>query len=112
MSDLHRDFGKENAYLHFTSVKELRWVIDETASPVTLHTSDDVVRVTLDTLGDDTETVVLHRGAAADTAEQTLLDTLLELDDRDTRRRGSDLDGDLADSQPGDTNTAGGGAMS
>ena len=61
-------------------------VCDETAGPVTLGTGDDVVAATLDALRDDTETVVLHDSSAADTAEETLLDTLLELDNGHTRR--------------------------
>ena len=63
------------------------YVCDETASPVTLGSGDDVVAATLDTLRYDTETVVLHDAGATDTAEETLLDTLAELDDSDTGRR-------------------------
>lgn len=75
------------AYLHLTSPEIFGWVGYKSTSPVTLHTSNDVVRARLDTLRDDTETMVLHSGAARDTSKQTLLDTLLELDDSDTRRR-------------------------
>ena len=60
------------------------------------------MRVALNTLGDDTEAVVLHRRTAANTTKQTLLDTLLELDNSDTGRRRGDLNGDLADGEPGD----------
>ena len=63
----------------------LGYVCDETASPVTLGTGDDVVAATLDALRDDTETVVLHDSSAADTAKETLLDALLELDNSHTR---------------------------
>ena len=59
---------------------------DEAACPVTLHTSDDVMAATLDTLRDDTETVVLHRSRAADASKETLLYALAELDDRNTIR--------------------------
>ena len=79
-----------------------RRVGNETASPVALYTGNDVVRIRLDTLRNDTETVVLHDGAAANAAEQTLLDTLLEFDDRDLGGRSGDLDGYLADGEPGD----------
>ena len=57
---------------------------DEAASPVALYTSDDVMAATLDTLGNDAEAVILHDAGAADTAEETLLDTLAELDDSNT----------------------------
>ena len=87
-------------YLHLTRPELLRWVGNESARPVALHTSNDVVAAALDALGDDAEAVVLHRRTAADTAEQTLLDTLLELDDSDTGGRGGDLDRDLADGAP------------
>ena len=63
----------------------LRRVGDDAARPVALHTRDDVVRFARDALGDDTEAVVLHGGGAADTAQETLLDTLVELDDSNTR---------------------------
>lgn len=61
------------------------------------------MRATLDTLRDDTEAVILHDGAAADTTEQALLDTLVELDDGDTGRGSGNLDRDLANGHPGDT---------
>lgn len=86
----------------------LRGVGDETAGPVPLHTSDDVVRIRLDTLRDDTEAVILHDGAAADTAEEALLDTLLEFDDSDPGRGSGDLDRNLADRGPRDANTVSG----
>lgn len=73
-------------YLHLTGPESLGWVRDEATSPVTLHTGNNVVDTTLNALGDDTETVVLHGGAATDTSQKTLLDTLLELDDSDTGR--------------------------
>ena len=59
---------------------------DEAASPVALYTSDDVMAATLDTLRNDAEAVILHDAGAADTPEETLLDTLAELDDSNTRR--------------------------
>ena len=92
------------AHLHLTSVEELGRVIDEAAGPVTLHTGDDVVRIALDALRDDTETVVLHRRATADATKQTLLDALLELDNGDTGRGSRDLNGHLADGEPRDAN--------
>ena len=74
------------AYLHLTSVQELRRVRNKTASPITLHTSDDVVGAAGDALRDDTETVVLHRSRAADASKETLLDSLTKLDNRNTIR--------------------------
>ena len=68
------------AYLHLTSPEVLRNICDDTASPVALRAGNDVVAATRDALRDDTETVVLHDGGAADTAEETLLNALLELD--------------------------------
>lgn len=44
------------------------------------------MRVARNALGDNSETVVLHRRRPADTTEQTLLDTLLELDHSNTGR--------------------------
>ena len=66
------------------------------------RSSDDVVRITLDAFRNDTEAVVLHGGAAADTTKKTLLNTLLELDNCDARRGGSDLNRNLANGQPRD----------
>lgn len=40
-----------------------------------------------DALGDNPEAVVLHGRAAADAAEEALLDAAPELDDSDARRR-------------------------
>lgn len=77
-----RDF----THLHLASPEVLGRIGNETTGPVTLHTSDDIVGAALDALRDDTETVVFHSSTAADTTEQTLLDTLAELDDGDTRR--------------------------
>ena len=74
-----------------------RYIGDEAASPVALHTSDDVVAATLDTLRDDTETVVFHDAGAADTTEETLLDTLAEPDDSDTGRRLHNKEGHLVE---------------
>ena len=65
----------------------MRWgLLDQAVRPVTLHTSDDVVSVALDTLRDDTETVVLHGCSARDTAKETLLNTLAKLDHSNTGR--------------------------
>lgn len=90
-------------HLHLASVEVLRRVSDEAAGPVALHTGDDVVRIALDALRDDTEAVVLHNWAATDTTEQTLLNTLLKLDDGYTRRGSRDLDRNFAHSEPGDS---------
>ena len=98
--------GGASAHLHLARVQELGRVIDEPARPVALDTGDDVVRVARDALGDDAEAVVLARRTAADAPEQSLLDTLLELDDRDTGRGRRDLDGHLADGEPGDADPA------
>ena len=74
-----------------------RHIGDEAASPVALHTGDDVVAATFDTLRDDTEAVVLHDAGAADTAEETLLDTLAEPDNSDTGRRLHNKEGHLVE---------------
>ena len=66
-------------HLHLTSPESLRRVRDKATSPVTLHTGDDVVGIALNTLGNDTEAVILHGGRAADAAQETLLNTLLLL---------------------------------
>ena len=114
------------AYLHLASIEVLGWVRNEPTSPVTLHTGDNVVGLALDTLRDDAEAVVLHCGGATDATEETLLNTLAKLDNRNTIRglwneasdvvyscsaircaHSGDLDGDLADSQPRDANTEG-----
>jgi hypothetical protein len=93
------------SYLHLTSVKEFRGIGDETARPVALHTGNDVVGIRLDTLGDDTEAVVLHRSGATDAAEQALLDALLKFDYCYLRGGSGNLDWNLADSEPGNSNT-------
>ena len=110
-------------HLHLASIEELGWVRDEPARPITLHTCDNVVGLALNTLRDDAEAVILHDAGAADTAEETLLDTLAELDDSNTRRglhrkkeqtvrrsgaqgaistHGGDLNRDSADGSPRD----------
>ena len=58
--------------------------------------------VALDALRYDAETVVFSSRVTADTAEQALLNTPLELDDRNSGRRSCNLDWDLADGYPWD----------
>ena len=84
-------------HFHLASVEMFWWVSDESTSPVALNTSDDVVAATLDTLRDDTEAVALHDAGAADTTEETLLDTLAEPNDSNTGRRLHDNEGQLVE---------------
>ena len=59
----------------------------------------------LNTLRDDTETVVLHDAGAADTAKETLLNTLAEPDDSNTGRGLHDDDGQRKSRTQNVTNT-------
>lgn len=75
-----------NADLHLTSPKCLGRVSNKTASPVALDTSNNVVCAACDTLRDDTEAMVLHGCRTADTSKEALLNTLVKLDNGNTRR--------------------------
>ena len=85
------------AYLHLTGPEVRRLVRDEAARPVALYACDHVVAAALDALRDDTEAVILHDAGAADTTEETLLDTLAESDDSDTGRRLHNKEGHLVE---------------
>jgi len=57
--------------------------------------------IRLTALRDDTKSMVLHDGGAADAAQQALLHAALELNHRNLGARDFDFDGDFAERNPG-----------
>ena len=62
-----------------------RRALNESTRPVALHAGDHVVAIAVDAFGYNPKAVIFHDGRAADTPEQALLHSALELDDRDSR---------------------------
>jgi hypothetical protein len=88
------------AYLELTS-PDVGWhIVYQSTSEVTLNTANEVVVLGIHTLADCTECVVFLDSRSGDTSEQALLHATFEAEDRDLGGRNFDVDGNLANEEP------------